>query len=105
MMQCSTLVAVQGGWLCRSPATRSARAATPASMSQGKQSRGARRTSRGQTTVAFVRDLYGECGLELREPVRDGCWYGRPDGMSGQDVPIAVKGRGQESFSQPKERI
>lgn len=35
----------------------------------------------------------------------DGCWYGRPDGMSGQDVPIAVKGREQESFSQPKERI
>ena len=40
---------------------------------------------------AFVRDLYGKCGLELREPLRYGTWCGRPDGMSGQDVVIAVK--------------
>jgi hypothetical protein len=54
---------------------------------------------------AFVRDLYRECGLELREPVRYGYWCGRPDGMSGQDVAIAVKGREQASSSKPKERI
>jgi SAM-dependent methyltransferase len=40
---------------------------------------------------AFVRDLYGECGLELREPLRYGKWCGRTDGMSRQDVVIAVK--------------
>ena len=40
---------------------------------------------------AFVRDLYGECGLEIREPLRYGNWCGRVDGMSGQDVVIAVK--------------
>jgi hypothetical protein len=42
---------------------------------------------------AFVRDLYGECGLELREPLRYGKWCGRADGMSGQDVVIAFKPR------------
>jgi SAM-dependent methyltransferase len=42
---------------------------------------------------AVVRDLYRECGLELREPLRYGNWCGRPDGMSGQDVVIAVKAR------------
>ncbi|ORW33326.1 hypothetical protein AWB91_09405 [Mycobacterium paraense] len=40
---------------------------------------------------AFVRYLYGECGLELREPLRYGTWCGRTNGMSGQDVVIAVK--------------
>jgi hypothetical protein len=40
---------------------------------------------------AFVRWLYGECGLELREPLRYGTWCGRTNGMSGQDVVIAVK--------------
>ncbi len=44
---------------------------------------------------AFVRDLYGECGLELREPLRYGKWCGRTDGMSGQDVVIAVKPRAE----------
>ena len=39
----------------------------------------------------FVRDLYGECGLELREPLLYGIWCGRTNGMSGQDVVIAVK--------------
>ena len=42
---------------------------------------------------AFVRWLYGECGLELREPLRYGKWCGRTNGMSGQDVVIAVKPR------------
>ena len=40
---------------------------------------------------AFVRDLYRECGLELREPLRYGKWCGRTNGMSWQDVVIAVK--------------
>ena len=26
---------------------------------------------------AFVRDLHGKCGLELREPLRLGTWCGR----------------------------
>src|ERR1700757_2189666 len=39
----------------------------------------------------FVRYLYGECGLELGEPLRYGAWCGRTDGMSGQDVVVAVK--------------
>jgi ubiquinone/menaquinone biosynthesis C-methylase UbiE len=42
---------------------------------------------------AFVRDLHGKCGLKLREPLRYGKWCGRTDGMSGQDVVIAVKPR------------
>jgi SAM-dependent methyltransferase len=42
---------------------------------------------------ALVRYLYGKCGLELREPLRYGKWCGRTDGMSGQDVVIAVKPR------------
>jgi len=42
---------------------------------------------------AFVRYLYGECGLELREPLRYGTWCGRTDGMSGQDVVIASRSR------------
>jgi SAM-dependent methyltransferase len=48
---------------------------------------------------AFIRDLYGECGLELREPLRYGTWCGRTNGMSWQDVVIAVQGREQESSS------
>ncbi len=47
---------------------------------------------------AFVRDLYGECGLELREPLRYGTWCGRTDGMSGQDVVIAVKAASSSRF-------
>ncbi len=46
---------------------------------------------------AFVRDLYRECGLEIREPLRYGKWCGRTNGMSWQDVVIAVKAREQES--------
>lgn len=42
---------------------------------------------------AFVRDLYWLCGLELREPLRYGKWSGRTDGMSVQDIVIAVKPR------------
>ncbi|WP_255396647.1 class I SAM-dependent methyltransferase [Mycobacterium sp. E3198] len=44
---------------------------------------------------AFVRWLYGECGLELREPLLYGNWSGRTDGTSGQDVVIAVKPRAE----------
>lgn len=42
---------------------------------------------------AFVRDLYGRCGLEIREPLRYGYWCGRSrtESMSGQDVVIAIK--------------
>jgi SAM-dependent methyltransferase len=39
----------------------------------------------------FVRDLYGKCSLQLREPLCYGSWCGRTDYMSGQDVVIAVK--------------
>ena len=49
---------------------------------------------------AFVRDLYGECGLEIREPLRYGNWCGRPDGMSGQDVVIAVKAASRNRLAQ-----
>jgi SAM-dependent methyltransferase len=49
---------------------------------------------------AFVRDLYGECGLEVREPLRFGTWCGRPDGMSGQDVVIAVKAASRNRLAQ-----
>ena len=40
---------------------------------------------------SFVRNLYAECGLELKEPLHYGNWCGRTDAMSGQDVVIAVK--------------
>jgi ubiquinone/menaquinone biosynthesis C-methylase UbiE len=40
---------------------------------------------------AFVTDLYGKCGLELRAPLHYGSWSGRTDYMSFQDVVIAVK--------------
>jgi SAM-dependent methyltransferase len=40
---------------------------------------------------AFVRDLYGQCGLRLREPLHYGLWSGRTDYVSFQDVVIAVK--------------
>ncbi|OBK34787.1 hypothetical protein A5658_10995 [Mycobacterium sp. 1245111.1] len=42
---------------------------------------------------AVVRALYEECGLEVREPLHYGTWCGRTNGMSGQDVVIAVKPR------------
>lgn len=47
----------------------------------------------------FVRYLYGECGLEFREPLRYGTWCGRTNGMSGQDVVIAVKPQREPSAS------
>lgn len=40
---------------------------------------------------AFVRELYEERGYELREPLRYGTWSGRTDGLSFQDIVIAVK--------------
>jgi SAM-dependent methyltransferase len=49
---------------------------------------------------AFVRDLYGECGLEIREPLRYGTWCGRTNGMSGQDVVIAVKAASSNHLAQ-----
>ncbi|MEI7781856.1 MAG: methyltransferase domain-containing protein, partial [Planctomycetota bacterium] len=39
----------------------------------------------------FVRYLYAECGLVLREPLHYGTWCGRMNAMSGQDVVIALK--------------
>ena len=39
----------------------------------------------------FVRYLYENCGLDLRQPLRYGTWSGRSDGLSFQDVVIAVK--------------
>ncbi|MEB3065627.1 methyltransferase domain-containing protein [[Mycobacterium] zoologicum] len=53
----------------------------------------------------FVRGLYGRCGLEIREPVRYGAWCGRPDGMSGQDVVIAVKAAGAYRLAQDANAI
>jgi SAM-dependent methyltransferase len=49
---------------------------------------------------AFVRDLYKESGLEVREPLRYGTWCGRTDGMSGQDVVIAVKAASRREHTQ-----
>ncbi|WP_085234337.1 methyltransferase domain-containing protein [Mycobacterium conspicuum] len=49
---------------------------------------------------AFVRDLYRECGLELQEPLRYGKWCGRANGMSWQDVVIAVKGASTHRLAQ-----
>ena len=49
---------------------------------------------------AFVRDLYGECGLEVREPLLYGTWCGRTDGMSGQDIVIAVKAASRNRLAQ-----
>jgi hypothetical protein len=54
VMQCSTLVAAQGGWLCRSPATSIAGAVTLASMSRGTQSRGHGRRSRHDARVRNI---------------------------------------------------
>ncbi|MCV7008469.1 methyltransferase domain-containing protein [Mycobacterium gordonae] len=49
---------------------------------------------------AFVTDLFWECGLELRGPFRYGTWCGRANGMSGQDVVIAVKPVSRNRLSQ-----
>ncbi len=38
-----------------------------------------------------IRDLYGERGLEVHEPLRYGAWSGRKEHMSFQDVVIAAK--------------
>ncbi|HKP73853.1 MAG TPA: methyltransferase domain-containing protein [Pyrinomonadaceae bacterium] len=38
-----------------------------------------------------IRDLYRRSELDISERIRFGSWCGRPDGMSWQDVVIAVK--------------
>ncbi|MFZ0883759.1 MAG: class I SAM-dependent methyltransferase [Candidatus Acidiferrales bacterium] len=38
-----------------------------------------------------VRDLYGKHGLNLLEPIRFGRWCGRKNGLSWQDMIVAVK--------------
>ena len=48
----------------------------------------------------FVRYLYAECGLVLREPLRYGTWCGRTNAMSGQDVVIAVKAASRNRLTQ-----
>jgi SAM-dependent methyltransferase len=61
------------------------------------ETQGARAADRDNPEAAiaypenFVRALFNDCGLEVREPVRYGTWCGRPNGMSGQDIVIAVK--------------
>jgi SAM-dependent methyltransferase len=40
---------------------------------------------------AFIRELYGKRGLNVREPLRYGSWCGRTEHMSFQDVVIAEK--------------
>jgi SAM-dependent methyltransferase len=49
---------------------------------------------------ALVRDLYGECGLELREPFHYGTWCGRTNGMSGPDIVIADKPASRNRLAQ-----
>lgn len=51
---------------------------------------------------ALVRDLYRECGLELREPLRYGTGCGRTTGMSGQQdvLMIAVKTASRNRLTQ-----
>lgn len=49
---------------------------------------------------AFVTDLFRECGLEIRGPFRYGTWCGRANGMSGQDVVIAVKPASRNCLAQ-----
>ena len=51
----------------------------------------------------FVRYMYGKTGLELQEPLRYGTWPGRTDGMSGQDVVIAVKPRADSNVTNPSQ--
>jgi len=43
---------------------------------------------------AFIRELYGKRGLNVREPLRYGSWCGRTEHMSFQDVVIAEKPAG-----------
>ena len=40
---------------------------------------------------SYVRELYCRAGLEIVEPIHYGFWSGRPDGVSGQDIVIAVR--------------
>ncbi len=51
--------------------------------------------SEPEKAIAFeesaVRAWYRDAGLTIEEPIRYGQWSGRPDGLSGQDIIIAVK--------------
>lgn len=40
---------------------------------------------------SYLRELYRRHGLEIVEPIHYGLWSGRRDGLSGQDIVIAVK--------------
>lgn len=40
---------------------------------------------------SYVRDLYRRSGLGIVEPLHYGLWSGRPDGLSGQDIVIALR--------------
>jgi SAM-dependent methyltransferase len=52
-------------------------------------------TKRSEAAIAlpeiFVRDVYAECGLVIREPLRYGEWCGRTDFTGLQDILIADK--------------
>lgn len=43
---------------------------------------------------AFVREVHGECGLEITKPLRYGEWCGRTPSVGFQDVVIALKPAG-----------
>jgi len=40
---------------------------------------------------SYVRNMFGRCGLSVREPIHPGSWCGRPEFLSYQDVVIATK--------------
>ena len=48
-----------------------------------------------ESAVAYretdVRERYARAGLEIVEPIRFGGWSGRADGVSSQDIVVAVK--------------
>jgi SAM-dependent methyltransferase len=52
-------------------------------------------TKRSEAAIAlpeaFVRDVYAECGLTLREPLLYGDWCGRAESAGFQDIVIADK--------------
>jgi hypothetical protein len=46
---------------------------------------------------SYVRSLFGQLGLSIREPIHYGSWCGRKEFLSYQDVVIATKS-GAESL-------